>query len=151
MLPGPMHRHASGAAALVLAASILVACTAPEPEPTAAPDAADPAEVCAQFGDVETIIINAGSALRDGRMDEREYQGWLRVATRVLSRIPADPSTSIGAAIANAQDVAPATPIGIIGDDFDALSGEWGAASLAVYEACEAEGVPVVGEGFSGG
>ena len=144
-------RTAATAAALLLAASTLASCTAPEPEPTAPPAAADAAELCAQFGDVETIIGNAGSGLRDGRMQQQEYEGWLRVAARVLSRIPADPDTSIGAAIASAQEIAPAVPIGVIGEGFDALSTEWGAASLAVHDACEAEGVPVVGEGFTGG
>ena len=145
------RRPVAGVAALVLAASILVSCSAPEPEPTAPPDAADPAEACAQFGDVDTIISNAGSALRDGRMQDQEHQGWMRVAARVLSRIPADVSTSIGAAIANAQEVAPATPIGLVGEEWDPLSTEWGSASESVRAACEAEGTPVVGEAFTGG
>ena len=144
-------RTTATAAALLLAASTLASCTAPQPEPTAPPAASDAEEACAQFGDVETIIGNAGSSLRDGRMQQQEYEGWLRVAARVLSRFPADPENSIGAAIAAAQDAAPATPIGIVGEAFDPLSAEWGTASLAVHGACEAEGVPVVGEGFTGG
>ena len=146
-----MTTRAAAVAGLVLAASILASCTAPTPEPTAAPDAADPAELCAQWADVETIIFNAGSAFRDGRTQEQEYQGWLRIAARALSRIDADVTTAIGAAIANAQEVAPATPIGLIGEPFDALSAEWGEASVAVRDACEAEGFPPVGEGFTGG
>ena len=149
---GPMNpRIAATAAALLLAASTLASCTAPEPEPAASPAGTDAEDVCAQFGDVETIIGNAGSALRDGRMQQQEYDGWLRVAARVLSRIPADTDDAIGAAIVAAQDAAPATPIGIVGEGFDPLSAEWAAASLAVHGACEAEGVPVVGEGFTGG
>ena len=145
-------RTAAGVAALLLAASMLAACTPPpQPDPTASPDTADPTELCAQFGDVDTIILNAGSALRDGRVQEQEYRGWLRLAARALSRIPVDVSTSVGAAIANAQDVAPATPIGVVGEAWDPLSTEWGNASFAVRAACEAEGTPVVGEAFTGG
>ena len=145
------RRRAAGPAALVLAASILASCSAPTPEPTTPPDAADPAEVCTEWADIETIIINAGSAFRDERTEEQEYQGWLRLAARALSRIDADSSTSLGAAIAAAQAAAPAVPIGRVGDDFDPLSPEWTTASVAVRDACEAEGFPPVGEGFSGG
>ena len=130
---------------------MLASCSSPAPEPTPSPDAADAAELCAQWADVETIIFNAGSAFRDGRTEEQEYQGWLRIATRALSRIDADVATTLGAAIANAQDVAPATPIGMTGDPFDPLAADWGDASLAVRAACEAEGFPPVGEGFTGG
>ena len=144
-------RATVGVAGLVLVASILASCTAPTPEPTATPGVADPAELCARWADVETIILNAGSAFRDGRTQEQEYQGWLRIAARALSRIDADVTTSIGAAIANAQEVAPATPIGQVGEPFDALSAEWGEASVAVRDACEAAGFPPVGEGFTGG
>jgi hypothetical protein len=138
-------------AGLALAASMLASCTTPAPEPTATADAPEAAELCAAWADVETIVINAGSAFRDGRTKEQEYQGWLRIATRALSRIEADESTTLGAAIANAQAVAPATPIGQVGDPFDPLSTDWGNASASVRDACEAEGYPPVGEGFTGG
>ncbi len=136
---------------LLLAASTLGSCSAPAPEPTSEPTAADPVELCAQFSDVETIIHNAGSAFRDGRAAEQEYQGWLRLAARVLSRIDADESTDLGAAIAAAQAAAPAVPIGIVGDAFDPLSPEWSTAEVAVRDACSAAGTEVVGEGFTGG
>ena len=144
-------RTAAVVAGLVLAASILASCTAPTPEPTAAPDAADPAELCAQFADVETIIFNAGAALRDGRATEQEHQGWLRLAARELSRIEADVATSLGAAIANAQEIARAIPLGRVAETFDPLSTEWGDAHTAVLLACEAEGVELVIEAFTGG
>jgi hypothetical protein len=130
---------------------MLASCSTPTPEPTATPEIADAAELCAQFGDVETIIFNAGAAFRDGRAAEQEYLGWLRLATRELSRIDANVATALGAAIANAQDVAPATPIGAVAEPFDALSTEWGDASLAVRQACTAEGIEFAIEGFTGG
>ena len=143
-------RTAAGAA-LLLAASILASCSTQSPEPTSSPDAADPAELCAQFADVETIMFNAGSALRDGRAQDQEFQGWMRLAARVLSRIDADEATSIGAAITAAQGAAPAVPIGVVNDGVDPLSEGWGAASDAVRTACEAEGVEFAIEGFTGG
>jgi hypothetical protein len=143
--------HGAGAAALLLSAALLTSCSAPEPEPTAQPEAADPVELCAAFADVETIIINAGTGFRDARMQEQEYQGWLRIAARALSRIDADVATSLGAAIAAAQLAAPAVPIGTVGEAFDPLSTNWGAASIAVRDACLAEGIELVGEGFTGG
>ena len=130
---------------------MLASCSTPTPEPTPTPDTADPVELCAQFGDVETIIFNAGAAFRDGRAAEQEYLGWLRLATRELSRIDADQATALGAAIANAQEVAPAMPIGAVAAPFDPLSAEWGDASMAVRQACNAEGVEFAVEGFTGG
>ena len=146
-----MTPRAAAVVGLVLAASILASCTPPTPEPTAAPDAPDPVELCAQFADVETIIFNAGAALRDGRAAEQEHQGWLRLAARELSRIEADVATSLGAAIANAQEIAPVMPIGTVAEPFDPLSTEWGDAHTAVRVACEAEGVELAIEGFTGG
>ena len=146
-----MTTRPAAVAGLLLAASILASCSAPTPEPTAPPAAADPAELCAQFGDVETIIFNAGAAFRDGRAAEQEHLGWLRLATRELSRIDADVSTTLGAAIANAQEVAPAMPIGVVAEPFDPLSTEWGDASMAVRQACNDEGIEFAIEGFTGG
>ena len=136
---------------LLLAAPLLVSCTTSAPEPTPPAITADPVEVCAQFSDVGTIIFNAGSGLRDGRMAEQEYQGWLRLAARVLSRIDADDTTDLGAAIAAAQAAAPAVPIGIVQDVLDPLSSEWTVAQDSVRAACSAAGAEVVGEGFTGG
>ena len=144
-------RTVAAAAALLLAASTLASCTVPEPEPTAPPAAADAAELCAQFADVQTIMFNALTAQREGRAQEQEFQGWMRLAARVLSRIDADEATSIGAAIAHAQREAPPVPIGRVEDGVDPLSESWGAATDAVRVACEAEGVELAIEGFSGG
>lgn len=135
---------------LLAAASILPSCTAPQPVPTP-PPAADPAELCAQFGDVQTIVFNAGAAQRDGRMTQQEHDGWLRLAARVLSRIEADPSTDVGAAIAAAQAAAPAVPLGQADEPFDPLSSAWSGATAAVRDACAAAGAELVIEGFTGG
>ena len=89
-------------------------------------------------------------ALRDGRMQQQEYEGWLRVAARVLSRIPADPDhldrsgdreraggRACGADRNHRRAVSmPCRPSGV-------------PPRVAVHDACEAEGVPVVGEGFT--
>ena len=136
---------------LILGSALLAGCTPPTPDPTPSPVAADPVEQCAQWADVETIIFNAGSAFRDGRTQEQEYQGWLRLAARALSRIDAEVTTSLGAAIAAAQLAAPAVPIGLVGEPLDPLSPEWATASVAVRDACKAEGIEPVGEGFTGG
>jgi hypothetical protein len=144
-------RTAATAAALLLAASTLVSCTAAEPEPTAPPAAADPAELCAAFADVQTVMFNALTAQREGRAQEHEFQGWIRLATRVLSRIDADEATSVGAAIAQAQGEAPPVPIGRNEEGVDPLSESWGEAAEAVRRACEAEGVEIAIEAFSGG
>ena len=144
-------RTVATAAALLLAASTLASCTAPNPEPTAPPAAADAADLCAQFADVQTIMFNAHNAQREGRAQEQEFQGWVRLATRVLSRIDADEATSLGAAIAQAQGEAPPVPIGRNEDGVDPLSESWGEAAEAVRKACEAEGVEIAIEAFSGG
>ncbi len=64
----------------------------------------DDEAVCTAYGDVMTILENADLGLDDGRMETQEQQGWYRLATRVLDRLPASGDGAVSQAIADLQD-----------------------------------------------
>jgi hypothetical protein len=138
----------AGSSLLILA---LAGCTAatPTPEPTPEPIAAE--ESCAQFDDVQTILVNAQGARRDERMEEQEYQGWLRLAARALSRIDVQPGTDVATALQHAQDAAPAVKLGAVASSGINESTAWFEAVDEVRLACEASGVELAVERFVGG
>lgn len=140
-----------GAVALLTA---VTGCAASSPEantasPTAEVETTD-VETCVAFGDVITIISNASIALQEGRAETQERDGWYRIATRVLDRIPTTGEGAVHDAITQLREVAPAVEFGVVtGVDFDTM--EWADASSALAKACDSEGVEMIIEGFTGG
>jgi hypothetical protein len=123
--------------------------SAPSEAPTPASSATDEV-TCAAFGDVLTISGNADVALREGRMEAQEQQGWDRLATRVLDRIPTRGQGAVSDAVAALKEAAPAIPVGVI-ETTGVGSPEWASGSRAVVDACADAGADVMGEGFTGG
>ena len=113
------------------------------------PSAVTDVDSCEAFGDVSTILQNAMSGLYDERMSQQEYDGWLRLATRVLDRVPTRGEGAVSDAIAALKEAAPAIPIGAIGATSIGTS-EWYVAAPLV-EVCREAGSEIVTEGFTGG
>lgn len=135
------------------AAPAAEAAPTPVPTVTVTPAPVDPAvtaaESCAAFSDVLTILHNATVAQMDGRIGEREFDGWMRLATRVLDRVPISGEGAVSDAITALQQVAPPVRIGAQ-DSTTIGSPEWySAAELAA--ACEAAGAQLSAEGWVGG
>ncbi|TDE89178.1 hypothetical protein EXU48_20845 [Occultella glacieicola] len=122
------------------------------PEATTGPsaEAMSDDDLCRAFGDVLTITENADLGLRDGRMEAQEQHGWYRLATRVLGRLPSSNTGAVSQAIADLQAVAPAVPSGA-SETVEIGSAEWTDASGRLSTACEAAGVEVSLESFTGG
>lgn len=119
---------------------------APEP---AVDSAVTDAESCEAFVDVSTILFNAETGLREGRMSRQEYTGWLQLATRVLDRVPARGEGAVSDAIAALKLAAPAIPAGGTGPT-DIGTSEWyNAAQLA--DACLEAGHELFTVAFTGG
>jgi hypothetical protein len=139
----------------------LVGCTTSSDEPPP-PSAAAPAEEvvepagdagaasCLGVGDVLTIVENADLALDEGRIEEQEHQGWYRLATRVLARLPVGGDGAVDAAVADLQAAAPPVALGAASQT-SIGSADWADASNEVREACEEIGVDVALEIFTGG
>ncbi len=81
-------------------------------------------------------------------MAQNEYVGWLRLATRVLDRIPTRGDGEVSAAIAALKKIAPPAA-GATGDATGINTPEWYA--VPVGAACEAAGARLVAESFTGG
>lgn len=145
-----MRRMASGAgAALVLG---LAGCSAddPEPAPTTVAVTVPAEETCGAFGDVLTIINNAGIAWREGRFADSEMNGARVLAARVQARIVAEPGTEIADALGRMQEaVQPAASGSSLRGDF--TSAEWREAQDDFFMACDAEGFPPATQGWTGG
>ncbi|MGM1029714.1 MAG: hypothetical protein ACQEWM_07545 [Actinomycetota bacterium] len=151
-----MHRRAASITVVLMTAA-LTGCAGsapPEPVATASSPAAGPersdASACEGFSDVLTITFNADVALREGRIEQQEHDGWYRVATRVLDRLDQDDSGAVADAVAALQDAAPPIASGAsrtagIG------SSPWNEAQTALAAACEAAGTELAVEGFTGG
>lgn len=107
-------------------------------------------DTCTTFGDVLTIMNNAGAAVADGRMDGQEEQGWLRLATRVQDRISSASEGPVAEALVALKEAAPAIPAGSA-EDSAIGSEEWMRAGTEFREACTSAGYEVVSEGFVGG
>lgn len=139
----------------VLMGAVLAGCAAyPAPaarevEPASAATVTD-IVTCEAFGDVSTIIANADIALAEGRMEVQERDGWYRLATRVLSRIPTSGSGAVHDAIEELKNAAPAIKLGAIADPgFRSI--EWDQGKRSLTEACNIEGVDMALEAFTGG
>ncbi len=107
------------------------------------------AESCEAFADVLTILYNATVGLQSGRMTQQEYDGWLRLATRVLDRVPIRGDGAVSAAIATLQEAAPPLPPGGRGAGNIGTAEWYSAAPLG--DACTAAGSPTATEAFTGG
>lgn len=106
-------------------------------------------ESCEAFVDVLTILQNANAGLHDGRMGQQEYDGWMRLATRVLDRVPERGEGPVSDAIVALKQAAPAIPAGAMGST-DLGTPKWAnAAPLA--DLCSAAGYDLFAEGFTGG
>lgn len=106
-------------------------------------------ESCEVFSDVSTILHNAMTGLRDGHMKQQEYDGWLRLATRVLDRIPTRGEGGVSDGIAALKAAAPAIPAGTTGTPSIGTPEWYNAAPLA--DACSAAGYQIASEAFTGG
>jgi hypothetical protein len=131
------------------------ASTAPAPSaaasaPTIASTASTDKETCVVFGDVLTITSNADAGLRDGRMATQEQQGWYRLASRVLDRVPTRGEGAVSDAIASLKHAVPAVAPGAM-----ALSAfgsdDWNRGQQALFDACADVDVDVAIQMFTGG
>jgi hypothetical protein len=129
---------------------LLAGCTAaPEPLVTATPITAQ--ETCSQLGDVMTILHNARVSFAEGRSIRQEYDGAIRLASRVLARVPAEAGSKLGDSVNALKAIAPDRLIGSASTSFDPDSAAWGAARLDVALACTAAGSEIAVEGWTGG
>ncbi|UFU04361.1 hypothetical protein LQF12_07225 [Ruania suaedae] len=122
--------------------------------PADAPGADEPmddAAICTAYGDVMTIVENADLGLDDGRMEAQEHEGWYRLATRVLDRLPSGEGSAVRQAIAELQEVAPAISLGAGEGPSGVQSTEWHEAQGALGDACDDLGVPLSTSVFTGG
>lgn len=107
-------------------------------------------DTCRLFSDVMTIVRNAEVGVIEGRMEEQEQQGWQRLATRVLDRIPTTGSGDVSDALAAAKAAAPAVPLAAYGPP-TIESEEWQDAASSVITACNDAGFEFGVEMFTGG
>ena len=143
-----------GPAAVVIGAMLLTGCVGGNdviPEgaaPSASPRTDD--MTCVAFGDVLTIVINADAGLRDGRMAAQEQQGWYRLATRVLDRLPARGEGAVDAALVDLKAAAPVIALSANGASGIGSPG-WENGYRAMSEACADAGAELGVESFTGG
>ncbi|WP_194410408.1 hypothetical protein [Microbacterium cremeum] len=104
---------------------------------------------CEAFVDVSTILFNAETGLREGRMIRQEYTGWLQLATRVLDRVPTRGEGAVSDAIAALKQGAPAIPAGGTGPT-DIGTSEW-YSSAELVDACREAGYELFTVAFTGG
>ena len=126
------------------------ATSAATPSPVSTASTVTDVETCEAFTDVSTIYQNATVALREGRMAQQEYDGWMRLATRVLDRVPIRGEGAVSEAVAALKAAAPPIPSGtdggtVIGDP------KWHETAPSPAEACRAAGYQLFAEGFTGG
>jgi hypothetical protein len=105
---------------------------------------------CVAVGDVMTIVMNADTAVREGRMQAQEQQGWYRLATRVLDQVPTTGQGAVSDTVAQLQAAAPPIAFGAM-QLAGVGSGEWDNAFQALTTSCEDAGAELAIEGFTGG
>jgi hypothetical protein len=153
-------RRIIGASAIVTVL-LLAGCSAaatdlPDADPSTGPStvsvdlpAVTDVESCEAFSDISTILQNANAGFYEGRMSQQEFDGWMRLATRVLDRVPTSGVGPVSEAIDTLKELSPAIPAGTIAPT-TLGSSEWmQAAPLAA--ACEDAGYTLAAEGFTGG
>ncbi|MBD3941848.1 hypothetical protein IF188_09095 [Microbacterium sp. NEAU-LLC] len=108
------------------------------------------AATCEAISDVMTIQDNVDAAVRQGRMGLQERDGWYRLATRELQRIPTQSTSLLSQQLAAFQATIPHTDPGafttpVVGTDV------WGAAASQLSQLCAAAGHQIILQGFTGG
>lgn len=159
-----MLRSVALAAGVVAIVGVAAGCSASGTPAGAAPDGGDTAvtapataavatvtdkESCAAFGDVLTVLHNAMTGLREERMTQQEYDGWLHLATRVLDRVPVSGEGTVSDAITELKESAPPVPQGAMASTTIATPEWYDLEDLA--DACAAAGAELAAEGFTGG
>jgi hypothetical protein len=124
--------------------------SAPETLSAATSGTSADAETCVAFGDVLTIIANADAGLRDGRMEVQEQQGWYRLASRVLDRVPTTGQGAVSDALAALKEVVPAITPGAMGTSAFGSS-EWNSGYRTLSDACADVDVEMTIQMFTGG
>lgn len=125
-----------------------------QPSPTSPPDDAadtDDVAVCTAFGDVLTIMDNADVGLAEGRMEAQERDGWHRLASRVLDRLPSGGDSAVQAAVRQLQAAPPAIPSGAFAESTGGHSPEWSTGMSDLHAACDELGAPLTVTMFTGG
>ena len=144
-------RRCTPTALLLIGAAMLVGCSSsPPPEPSATEQAVTDASTCEAFGDVLTITGNADIALDQGRIQRLEHDGWERLATRVLDRLPTTGEGAVSEVIAQLRETAPAIASGA-GFSTGIGSAGWHEGVRALLEACQSAGSDLAAEAFTGG
>lgn len=105
---------------------------------------------CTSFGDVLTITANADAGLRDGRMESQEVQGWYRLATRVLDRMPTSGAGPVSDAIGELKDTAPVVSASAM-NAAGMGSTEWVVGVDTLSAACTDAGFELAVNMFTGG
>ncbi|WP_426308629.1 hypothetical protein [Cellulosimicrobium sp. E-16] len=121
-----------------------------EAEDPAGDETAEDAAACTAYGDVLTILENADLSLADGRMGAQEHDGWYRLATRVLDRLPSDGDSAVQTAIGELQEAAPVTS-GASAESTGVHSPEWDDAEGDLGGACDDVDAPLTITMFTGG
>ncbi|MET4099215.1 hypothetical protein ABIB37_001452 [Agrococcus sp. UYP10] len=136
--------------ALVGGAALTGCSSSTAPESSGAGAEVSDATTCEAFGDVLTITGNADIALDQGRIGQQEHDGWERLATRVLDRVPTTGEGAVSEAITQLRDSAP--PIAL-GAAYSAGIGStsWNDGIGALLEACQSAGSDLATEAFTGG
>lgn len=110
--------------------------------------AADDESTCSGFADIQTILLNADTALHQDRRGQKERNAWYSLASRVLGDIPSADEGPVAEALAALKQDFPAvqdlnpTDIG---------SDEWYVTAGALMDACDAAGHTVILNAFTGG
>lgn len=148
------HIHLVPTSLALLGALALSACTAngatvPSSTP-ASTDASSAEQACVDFGDVQTIAANADAGLSTGRMEVQEQEGWYRLATRVLDRVPSANDSAVSDALVALKEIAPAVTPGAM-QTADIGSAEWNSGVHQLSTACAELGVELTISMFTGG
>ncbi len=126
------------------------ATQAATPSPISTVSTVTDIETCEAFTDVSTILQNATVALHEGRMSQREFDGWMRLATRVLDRVPTRGEGAVSEAVVALKAAAPPIPSGTVSETSFG-DPEWNMTAASPADACGTAGYQLFAEGFTGG
>lgn len=150
-----MIRGLSGPVSLSICAALLLSgCSVSSGDPIGdtleAERVSEDTSACIAIGDVLTIVTNADIALQQGRAETQERDGWYRLATRVLDRIPTSGEGAVHSAVVQLKEAAPSIPLGA-NRSSGISSDEWFGGLDALMAACSDIGVETGLEAFTGG
>ncbi|MGV2982253.1 hypothetical protein ACNPNP_00995 [Microbacterium sp. AGC85] len=145
---GPEESASNVDAVEVVETPVATPTQTPTQTPAETTSAAD-AATCEGFADVQTILLNAETALHQERMTEKEKGAWFSLASRVLGNVPSADEGPVAEALATLKQEYPAVP------DLDSTAmgsaEEWYTAAGALMDACDAAGHTVIANAFTGG